>query len=287
MHNDQAGNGAEPSDERQHLRGLLPRIVSGSILGLITLGSLYAGPKPFSLWVLIIVLFMSWEWGRVVRGHKLDSSFLVHAIVVCAATVLAAVGQPAFGLITLIIGAILVLTLNLGESGRVSAAGVFYVGLPAICLIWLRASVPEGFAAVLLLLAIVSASDIAAFAAGKMVGGFKLWPSVSPNKTWSGLISAMLAGGLVGAVASYFIQGTSAVYLTVIALLLGLTAQLGDLAESALKRGFGVKDTSDLIPGHGGFMDRMDGVVAVALVAGLLALAINYKAPAHAILYGI
>ncbi len=286
MHNDTTGDTAGAPERVRTLQALWPRIVSGGVLALITLLCLYVGPKPFSVWVLIIVLVMAWEWGRVVRGRTLDSSFMVHAIAVCTATVLTAVGQPVLALIALAIGTILVMSLNIGDSGRASAAGVFYVGLPAVSLIWLRASTPDGFAAVLFLLAIVSASDIAAFAAGKLVGGFKLWPSISPNKTWAGLISATLAGTIVGLIYSLFIEGSSVIYLTVIALVLALVAQLGDLAESALKRGFGVKDTSDLIPGHGGFMDRMDGVVAVALAAGGFALAINAQAPARAILFG-
>ena len=286
MHNDVTGNTARSTGTQQSLRGLVPRVISGSILAAITLGLLYAGPKPFAVWVLIIVLIMSWEWGKVVRAHPLDSSFLVHAIVVCIATVLSAVGHPLFALLMLIVGAILVMTLNVGKSGRASAAGVLYVGVPAVSLLWLRASTPDGFSAALFLLAIAGASDIAAFFVGRTVGGFKLWPSVSPNKTWSGLIGALIAGAVVGAVAAHLLPNASFAYLMVVALVLGLIAQLGDLAESAIKRGFGVKDTSDLIPGHGGFMDRLDGVVAVASVAGLLAFIVNLHAPAHAVLYG-
>lgn len=262
------------------------RIVSGLTLALMTLALLYAGPKSFAVLVLIVVLIMCWEWGRVVRGRKLDISFLVHATTACASVVLSAVGQPGLALALVLIGTITVFMLNLGTSARASATGVVYVALPAVSLLWLRADEPHGFSAVLLVFAIVWASDTAAFVAGKAVGGIKLWPSVSPNKTWAGLIFAIPASAVIGLVAAILLDHGAQAYVIVASIILGVVAQAGDLAESALKRGFGVKDSSDLIPGHGGFMDRMDGVVAVAAAAGVIALATNPMAPAHGLLFG-
>jgi phosphatidate cytidylyltransferase len=118
------------------------------------------------------------------------------------------------------------------------------------------------------------------------VGGVRLWPSISPNKTWAGLLSAILAAGIVGATFAQTVTGAQLAYAVPIALALGLVSQMGDLAESALKRGHGVKDASDLIPGHGGFLDRMDGLVAVATAAGLMTLLLNANAPSHALLFG-
>jgi len=223
----------------------------------------------------------------MVRAKLTDASLLVHASATCAGAVLTAVGHPMIAVIGLATGAAIVFAMNLNaRTALTSSLGVFYVGLPVVALVWFRADNPNGFFAVLFLFAVAWGSDTAAYAGGKMIGGFKLWPSVSPKKTWSGFVFAMLASAIVGAVAAHMLNASSMVYLVSMALVLGGISQAGDLAESAMKRGFGVKDASDLIPGHGGFMDRMDGIAAVAAAAGLLALVIDYNTPAKALLFG-
>ena len=121
---------------------------------------------------------------------------------------------------------------------------------------------------------------------GARSAGPKLWPRISPNKTWAGLIGGTLACVIAGAIFAQIIDA-SPLRLMLLALGLGLVAQAGDLGESALKRLFGFKDASGLIPGHGGFMDRMDSIVAVAVVAGMIAFAIDPHAPAQALLFGV
>jgi phosphatidate cytidylyltransferase len=121
-----------------------------------------------------------------------------------------------------------------------------------------------------------------AYVCGRLIGGAKLWPRVSPNKTWAGLIGG-LAAGVATASLFHVLTDSSPWALGVIGGLLALVAQAGDLAESALKRVFGVKDASHLIPGHGGFMDRADGVVAAAIVTGLIALFLDPEQPAWAL----
>jgi len=161
------------------------------------------------------------------------------------------------------------------------------VGLPAISLLWLRSNEPYGFAAVVLVFAIVWCSDIGAYAAGRLIGGPRLWPKISPNKTWAGLIGGLAAGTAAAAiVAPLFVAEASPLRLALTGLGLSMVAQAGDLAESALKRLFGLKDASDLIPGHGGFMDRMDSIVAVAVAAALFAFVVDAHAPARALLFG-
>jgi phosphatidate cytidylyltransferase len=140
---------------------------------------------------------------------------------------------------------------------------------------------------VLLIFAIVWASDSAAYAAGRLIGGPKLWSQISPNKTWSGLLGGLAASTIAAALFSFFIVGASPLGLALTGLVLGLVGQVGDLAESALKRIFGLKDASALIPGHGGFMDRMDSILPVAVAAGMFALAVDPHAPARALLFGI
>ncbi len=129
-------------------------------------------------------------------------------------------------------------------------------------------------------------TDIAAYTSGRTIGGPKLWPSVSPNKTWSGLIGGVAAAALAGALFSWALGTGSPRWLAILGFVLGVVAQGGDLAESALKRHFGIKDSSDLIPGHGGVMDRMDGIVTASVAAAVIAFAIDAYAPARALLYG-
>jgi phosphatidate cytidylyltransferase len=262
------------------------RIVSGVALAAIAFALAYAGPLPFALLVLVCALVISWEWGRLVRGATFDLGFFVHAAAVTAAIVLATAGCAALGVAALCVAAITLVPLYVGRGARLSALGVFYVGLPAVALLWLRSDPPFGFTAVLFVFAVVWSSDTAAYAAGRSIGGPKLWPRVSPNKTWAGLIGALCAGAAAGAVFAALEPEAAAWRLILVGIALALIAQAGDLAESALKRVFNLKDASDLIPGHGGFMDRMDGLVAAAVAAALLALAIDAQAPARALLFG-
>src|SRR5262249_26567828 len=154
------------------------------------------------------------------------------------------------------IGAILAMLLSLGRNSVYSALGVFYAGLPAVTLIWLRSDPTLGLLAIVFVIAIVIASDTFGFLFGRLLGGPRLWPRFSPNKTWAGLIGALVASSLIGALFWFAVPGASAVRLAATGVVLSLAAQGGDLAESALKRRFGAKDSGSLIPGHGGVMDR-------------------------------
>ena len=267
-------------------QNLRARILWGSVLAAVALLLTYAGPIPFAVFVLVVALFVSWEWGRMVRGVSADVAFYVQAIAVTAAIALTTAGYAALAVAVIVTAAIIFVPLVFGRGARLSALGAFYVGLPSISLVWVRQDAPYGFLAVLLIFAVVWSSDIAAYAAGRTIGGPKLWPRISPNKTWAGLIGGTLACVIAGAIFAQIIDA-SPLRLMLLALGLGLVAQAGDLGESALKRLFGFKDASGLIPGHGGFMDRMDSIVAVAVVAGMIAFAIDPHAPAQALLFGV
>jgi phosphatidate cytidylyltransferase len=150
-----------------------------------------------------------------------------------------------------------------------TVAGIAYIGLPVAALIWLR---DQDRATTFWLLLVVWATDSAAYAAGRLIGGWRLMPSISPNKTWAGLVGgivgAALVGGAVGAglgIDAWVLAATSAA--------LALVAQGGDLLESAIKRHFGAKDTGSLIPGHGGLLDRIDGLMAAAPTVAVICLA--------------
>jgi phosphatidate cytidylyltransferase len=259
--------------------------VSALVLASVVLALVYAGPTPFAGLVLVVALLMCWEWGRIVRPAVfVDAPLLVHASAVAVATVLAAKGSAALALAAVLIGTALVWVLCFGLNERLCALGVLYVGVPAVALVWLRQDETYGFRAVLFLLLIVATTDTFAYLGGRIVGGPKLWPRLSPNKTWSGLLTGVAASAIAGTVFGVFVKEAVPATLGLTALLLALVAQAGDLAESALKRRFGVKDASSLIPGHGGFLDRVDGVVFAATAAALVALLVNNQAPARAIL---
>lgn len=165
------------------------------------------------------------------------------------------------------------------RSGRggvpILLAGSAYILIAAIGLVWLRADPVTGRADWLFLLALVWASDIGAYVAGRAIGGPRLAPRISPGKTVSGALGGLLAAVLVGVVAAVILEASypaSPGRAGLLAGLLGVVAQAGDLGESFVKRQFGVKDSGRLIPGHGGLLDRLDALLAVALAASLLAL---------------
>lgn len=271
---------------KQGPSNLTLRIVSGAVLAAVAFFLAYSGPVPFGILILACSLVMSWEWGRLVRGTGFDLGFYIQAAAVILAVALAAFGYAAPAFAVLCIAAIILIPLYLGRNAGLSGLGVIYVGLPAVALLWLRGDEPYGFSAILFVFAVVWSSDTGAYAAGRSIGGPKLWPKVSPKKTWAGFIGALVAGAVVGVVFSKLEPGADALRLVLLGVGLAFVSQAGDLAESALKRHFNRKDASDLIPGHGGFMDRMDSIVAAASVAGLLALAVDAHAPARALLFG-
>ncbi|MFA5949383.1 MAG: phosphatidate cytidylyltransferase [Hyphomicrobium sp.] len=264
---------------------LIKRVLSGAGFGGLSLLLLWAGLLPFGLLVLSVSLLASWEWGRIVRGPGLDVSLIVHGAAVGAATLLSTCGFAALGIAVLVTGCIIVLALEFGQRPIVSATGVLYTGLPSVALLWLRGNEHLGFVAVLFIIVVVSVTDTAAFATGRLLGGPRLAPQISPNKTWSGFAGGLLGGVLTAAVFALFLEISPAGF-AVMGFGMSLIAQAGDLAESALKRAFGVKDASNLIPGHGGFLDRVDGLVTASIAAAVYAFFVDPHAPARALLAG-
>ncbi len=148
-------------------------------------------------------------------------------------------------------------------------AGGIYAVIALLGPLTLRADPLYGFSAVLFLFVIVWVTDIMGYGVGRAVGGAKLWSAVSPNKTWAGAVGGV-AGALVAGLGVAISEGLSLVPIAILAMILSIVAQAGDLFELAIKRRFGAKDTSHLIPGHGGLMDRLDGFIAAALVAAMI-----------------
>jgi phosphatidate cytidylyltransferase len=150
--------------------------------------------------------------------------------------------------------------------------GILYAAVSALAPIALRASHDFGLNTIIFLFAVVWTTDIAGYVVGRLIGGPKLWPAVSPKKTWSGAIGGLVGAVLFGSAVVHF-SGIPVGWVALLAAVLSVVAQGGDLAESAIKRRFGVKDASHIIPGHGGVMDRLDGFIVAALLAVLVGLA--------------
>jgi phosphatidate cytidylyltransferase len=267
---------------------LLLRINSALVLVTIALALTYASPQAFAVLITIFITAMAWEWGRLVRGKGFDPVFGVQLAATAVASWTTVNGCPGCALVIVIGGTAAVFLIRaLREGGREawwSAAGVYYAGLPAISLIWIRGDAAYGWLAILYIFAIVWTTDTAAYVFGRAIGGPKLAPRVSPKKTWSGFLGGALSAALVGVIFALWMGETSALKLALLSIVLAMASQLGDLGESALKRFFGAKDSSGLIPGHGGVLDRIDGLIFVALAAALVGWAIDPARPGRALL---
>ncbi len=169
-------------------------------------------------------------------------------------------------------------------SPRWVGSGVFYAGLAIIALISLRKGV-DGFGAVMFVFLIAWTADTAAFFVGRKVGGPKLWRRVSPSKTWSGAIGGVLAGAACGALVLSALEAPLSASGFVAAALVAMASVGGDLLESAAKRRFSIKDAGTLIPGHGGVMDRVDGLIAAAVVTMLIGSLAAEQTPAGGLLW--
>jgi phosphatidate cytidylyltransferase len=262
------------------------RVLSGLAMAAIVALFTVSGSNAFAVLAVAVSLVVAWEWSRLVNGAEAGLVLVVQLGAVAVAGLLAATISPGLGLLTLCIGAILALLLSLERNSLLAALGVLYAGLPAVSLVWLRSDDPFGLRAVIYLILIVAAADTAAFLSGRLLRGPLLWPRVSPKKTWSGLLGALAASALVGALFWVAVPDASPLRLAIVGAALAAVAQAGDLAESALKRRFNAKDTGALLPGHGGVMDRVDGLVAAAAAVAIAAVVINMHAPASALLLG-
>jgi len=250
--------------------GLGNRVVSALVLAPVVLAGFYAGSPYSDMLILAAGGIAVWEWTRICRHMVWDGIVNLAIAVVLAALAAAATGFYAIAAWTIGAGALAV-ALAATRRGAADAGwlglGVAYLALACVALIWLRNDLPQGGATVFWLLALVWATDIGAYFAGRFVGGPKLAPPISPNKTWAGLGGGMLAAGIVGLAAAGPL-GAAPIALAAGSMVLAVVAQLGDLFESGLKRRYGVKDSSALIPGHGGLLDRIDGLLAVFLAYG-------------------
>jgi phosphatidate cytidylyltransferase len=222
-----------------------------------------------TFWWLASVVVL-WEWQRLVGGERLIERVAGGAAAL-AIGALAATHNSILGVLAaLALGAVAVGWIAGRRRGPWAAGGLLYAGALAASVGLLRASPSFGMAAILWLFAVVWGADIAAYFAGRLIGGPRLWPSVSPGKTWAGAIAGAFAGAVLGLMLAAWTNRVAALFWLGLATV--IVSELGDLFESALKRRFGVKDSSGLIPGHGGLMDRLDAFTAASSFAAVVAI---------------
>lgn len=250
---------------RSPLTNLQVRILSAAVLGIAVLAVVWVGGTACRVLAAALAGIVFYEWAAMRRQpssaeHRWLAAAWVALVAVCLVAGLAA--KWLFGAIVVAVG----VTALHGWLRRQSlwyASGVAYATVSAVTLALLRGDDRSGLLAMLFLFAVVWATDVLAYFVGRAVGGPKLAPSISPGKTWSGAVGGA-AGGLLAGLVFAALAGWGVVWAGAVAIVLAVVSQLGDLLESSLKRRQGVKDSSRLIPGHGGLMDRVDGLVAAA-----------------------
>jgi phosphatidate cytidylyltransferase len=251
------------------------RVVSALVLAPLPIAAIWFGWPWLPLLTAVAAAVMAWEWGRLCRGGAFGRTGIVLVAVVLVAVAAASLASIGLALGTAVIGAGLVLWAareTKDADPQWTAFGAIWVALPCVCLLWLARDGLAGRPTLLWLLAVVWATDIGAYAAGRTFGGPRLAPRWSPSKTWTGLMGGIACAALTGWVTAAWLGISPAAPLVGISAGLAIVEQFGDLAESAAKRRFGVKDSSGLIPGHGGLLDRLDGLLAVIPIVALLTL---------------
>ncbi len=249
------------------------RIISGIILAIVVLGATIYGGVVFSALSALIGLLIYYEWSTIARLRAEQPLTNVVGWIGQAA-IAAAVVAGTLGYSLILLAVFFVLAIGLMLAGRASAwfpAGVVYAGLTGIALSSIRGSDSAGLHAMLFVFAVVWATDILAYFIGRAIGGPKLAPKISPGKTWSGAIGGAVSAIVAGVLVAYFVLPGEVAMAAPVAFILSVFSQSGDLFESFVKRRFGVKDSSHLIPGHGGVMDRVDGLIFACFAAFLLA----------------
>lgn len=245
------------------------------MLAPVALAAIWLGGPWLSLLVLAAAVVMAWEWGRLCQAGAWGKSGAVLVAGVIVAVLAGAIDAIPAAFLTALIGAVVVYALARhwrdGDPAWL-AFGAVWVAVPCILLLWLSRSEHAGRATLLWLFAVVWATDIGAYASGRAIGGPRLAPRWSPSKTWAGLAGGIGCAALTGWATARVLSIAPAWPLVLASGGLAIVEQFGDLAESVAKRRFGVKDSSSLIPGHGGLLDRLDGLLAVVPTVALLIL---------------
>jgi phosphatidate cytidylyltransferase len=263
------------------------RTASSLFLVPAILADVWLGGVWFEIFAIFLGVLIAHEWCLIAHGRS-SGQFALHALAVIVAALLPA----ELGFMQTVVLLLLITALSVGldlfrdrTRSLWTWVGPLYASLPILALVLLRRDGMLGWEAILWIFIIVWAADVCAYFAGRTFGGPKLSPRYSPKKTWSGLGGAIVGSALVSALFAIFVIKTSNPFpLALVAAAFAVFEQAGDIFESAFKRHFGVKDSGTLIPGHGGVIDRMDGLIAVAIVAGIFGFLRNPEVPAAGLL---
>lgn len=259
---------AAPAASGQDSRNLMQRIAAALVLAPLGIALAYAGGWWWATLVTLAAIGLFVEWLSIM-GALQERRVIAAGIAALATSGLClAMARIEASLVLLALGLVAIALLS-AASRRWTASGFLYAAAAQLASILVRLDASQGFAALVLVLLVVWGSDIGGYFAGRGIGGPKLWVRVSPNKTWAGAIGGFVASLLVGLGFSMLGFGKAGPLL-VLAAILSIAAQCGDLFESAVKRHFGVKDSSHIIPGHGGILDRLDGFVAAIVLAAIV-----------------
>jgi phosphatidate cytidylyltransferase len=262
------GENAPAAPAEQGSRNLLMRVLAALVLAPLAIAIAWVGGWPWALLVMLVTIGLYLEWLTIIGLVREWRAALPGIAALAIAGIYLIVGW--FGAALIVIGVGLVAVARLSPERRNwIVSGFLYAAAAQIASVLVRHDPASGFTALFFVLLVVWAADIGGYFAGRGIGGPKLWPKVSPKKTWAGAI-----GGFLGSLA---VAGTFAAVgvgkmgpLLALGAFLSVISQLGDLFESAVKRRFGVKDSSHVIPGHGGLLDRLDGFVAAIVAAAIL-----------------
>jgi phosphatidate cytidylyltransferase len=253
---------------------LATRTVVGLLLAALAATAIWFGGWPFRTLVMVAGVLILLEWYEMT--HVRPMALRVVGVSLFAAACLAAVVSSNFIPGSIAVASVIAagaMTLSYFLKQRPlfwGGLGLAYAMLPCMALLYLREIPVYGATIVLWTIALVAATDTAAYFSGRLIGGPKLWPSVSPKKTWAGLFGGMACAALVGAGLSGLSGHFSPVKIAVVSAVLAVVSQGGDLSESSLKRHFDVKDSGSILPGHGGVMDRLDGLAFAAPIVAVL-----------------
>jgi phosphatidate cytidylyltransferase len=254
----------------QGSRNLLTRVVAALVLAPIAIAVAYAGSWWWIVPVTLLTIGLFVEWLTVVGSAREKRVIAAGVVALTVAGLCLGFARVELALVALGLGAATTALLSSRQRGWTSG-GFLYAGAAQMASVVVRLDSATGFVALVFVMLIVWVTDIGGYFAGRGIGGAKLWPRVSPNKTWAGAIGGFGAS-LVIALGFAALDLGQAWPLLMLAAVLSVVAQLGDLFESAVKRRFGVKDSSHIIPGHGGLMDRLDGFVAAIVLASIFGL---------------
>jgi phosphatidate cytidylyltransferase len=258
---------AAPAAAEPGSRNLLMRVVAALVLAPLAIAIAYAGGWLWAVLVTLAAVGLYVEWLMIVGAAGAARVIVSGAVALAVAGLCLAAGRIEAAIVVIAIGFVAVAMLS-PDRRNWTATGFLYAGVAEIASVLVRLDASKGFVALVFVLLIVWVTDIGGYFAGRGIGGPKLWPRVSPKKTWAGAIGGLVGSLAVAAGFATFDLGKTGPLLALSALL-SVVSQLGDLFESAVKRRFGVKDSSHIIPGHGGLLDRLDGLVAAVVMAAI------------------